>query len=384
MKRFAFTFLLYLSPLICYTLICEYYFFVDKETVGVDKVVQGQLKSKRETYYFRSFFNNSPSLYKLKMAQKKNADILIIGQSTVLQFRDVMFHPFESSFYNMGFSINNMNDLESLLHYIKTGKLHKPKLIILGLDVSLIKKTLYINPDNEILNPHCDEVSYPKYHAMASQLFIKAQLSKKTVDGLPNRHLGFGYLGERGTGFRRDGSMHYAGDIEKFIKDPVFRDPGNYKKLLDDKDYIFTEPYEIDQALLKRLLIDLKLLKQNGTEVTVFIPPISDDFYSYFATNKKFNAFFNDYLGIQSSLADDGIDVINFTTPKGIGLSDIYMLDGIHPGEVFTGRLLYEHIAKSKQKGLLSKVDTGYLKKLILSKTTIPLSFMRDTSVFSY
>ncbi|MET3978620.1 hypothetical protein ABIB62_001189 [Mucilaginibacter sp. UYP25] len=176
--------------------------------------------------------------------------------------------------------------------------------------------------------------------------------------------------------------MHYAEDIAKYLKDPKFRDPGGYKDLLKNKDYIFTYPYTLDQELIVKVFACLNELRAMGIQVVVFIPPISDDFYDYFTKVKDFNKFFKNYLDLQDSLKARKFDFIPFTTPRRAGLSDNYMLDGIHPGEVFVGKLWYNYLRSKPLSGVLKKIDTCYLKNMIGAKRTIPLSLMIDTMVF--
>jgi hypothetical protein len=182
------------------------------------------------------------------MATQKKADILVVGQSTVLQFRGVMFHPFESNFYNMGPSMTSINELYNLINFIKSKKIKKPKLMIIGLDLSLVKKTNN-NLSADIAPLHEDEIFQAKYHAAAAQSLIKFYYQNGFSSSPSKTDLGFGYLGSKGTGYRNDGSLHYAQDIANYLKKPVFCDAINYKLLLKNKEYIFTNPFNVDARL---------------------------------------------------------------------------------------------------------------------------------------
>ncbi|WP_342648065.1 hypothetical protein [Mucilaginibacter sp. CSA2-8R] len=383
MKKFVSKAIIFLTVIASYALFCEYFFFKDKELLSIEKITEEQCKSQTEKYYFRKFFDNSPSLYKLMMTVKKNAEILVVGQSTVLQFRDFMFHPLEKSFYNMGPSLTSINELQNLIQLIKNKKIKKPKVLIIGLDLSLVKKTNNSLPVNTATIPQEDEVFHIKYHAAAAQSLIKFIYQNGFDKTYSKKNCGFGYLGSRGTGYRNDGSLHYAQDIADYLKTPVFRDGINYKGLLKNKDYIFTYPFEVDPVLVNNLVLTLKQLRQADIQTLIFFPPVSNDFFAYFSKDKSFYRCFKQYLSIQDTLKKNNFDFIPFSTPEKLGLPDNYMLDGIHPSEVLVGMLLHKYLIQHTPEGLLNKVDSMNLKQLIISKNTIPLSFMRDTAVFS-
>ena len=186
----------------------------------------------------------------------------------------------------------------------------------------------------------------------------------------------------RGEGFRKDGSLHYAGIISNYLKHPAYIDGTGYKAMLKNKDYIFKAPYKLDSIKVQVLNECLKQLKALGIQVVLFFPPISNDFYSFFSSDANFNNFFNTYLALQDTFEAEHFDVIRFTTPTRFGVTDNYMLDGIHPGEVFVGKLWHNFIVSKSQTGMISRIDTAGLTRLINSGYNIPLSFMRDTLVF--
>jgi hypothetical protein len=382
MRRFILKTLVYLSPVLVLIGALEYIMYLNKETVLINAVIDSQLNSKNELYYFKDFFDNSPYSYKVKMAERNNARILVVGQSTVLQFNDEMFAPLQHSFYNLGFSIHNIYGLQSILGMIEKKKICRPDLMIIGIDADLIKKRLYENDylDEQTLN--FDPAEYIRYHFAGMQILLKQLVSSHSLAFIPHSNLGYGQSGMRGEGFRRDGSLHYAGIISNYLKHPTYVDAGGYKAMLKNKDYIFTSPYELDSTKVRVLSDCLKGLKALGVQVVLFFPPISNDFYSFFASDTKFNNFFNTYLALQDTFEAKHFDVIRFTTPKRFGLTDNYMLDGIHPGEVFVGKLWHNFIVSKPRTGIISRIDTAGLNRLTNSGYNIPLSFMRDTLVF--
>jgi hypothetical protein len=333
MKKLLVGALLFSLPVMLFIGICEYLLLSYKEDVPVSSVIAAQVAAKHESYYDRCFFDNSTSLYKLEMAKKKNAEILVIGRSTVLNFRAEMFHPFESKFYNMGFAFNTVSEIQSLLNLIKNKKLHKPKIILIGLDAATIKSGLLDHIDR-IDTPHQDEVYNIKLHFLDYQLLLRQLILKEGVKLSPDKKLGFGYLGDCGVGFRNDGSRSEAIAIRKSVVDP-----GLFREELNEKQYPFDAPYKTSNVLIQSFLTLLADMKKNGITPVIFFPPVADDFYNYIGKNQEFGPFFKEYLAFQNVLLKLNYDVIRFQTPQQLGLNDTYMLNSIHPGETMVGKL---------------------------------------------
>ena len=109
------------------------------------KVMEAQLTSENELYYYRAMLNNNMNAYKVEMINQQKPDIITLGQSVVLNFRDFMFHPMEDKFYNGGHLVNNIWDIEHVVNLWKEEKLHRPKVVIFGLDVGVPKKNNYLD-----------------------------------------------------------------------------------------------------------------------------------------------------------------------------------------------------------------------------------------------
>jgi hypothetical protein len=382
MRGFILKIILYVWPFLLLVGALEYIMYLNRETTPLRTVIEEQLKSKNEQYYFRSFYDNSPYAYKVGMARRKNAKIITVGQSTVLEFTKEMFAPFQNSFYNIGFSIHNVYGLQSIVDMIEKEQIHKPELMIIGVDADLVKKSSVPDDYMDEAALNFDPAEHIRYHFAAMQTLLKQIIFSRSLAFIPNSALGYGESGMRGEGFRRDGSLHYAGIISNYLKHPAYFDAEGYKAMLKNKDYIFTDPYELDSTKVSVLNTCLKRLKAIGIQVVLFFPPISDDFYSFFSTNPKFNNFFDTYLALQDTFQKKHFDVIKFTTPKRFGLTDDYMLDGIHPGEVFVSKLWNRFIRSKSQTGIMAQIDTARLTHLANARYNVPLSFMQDTLVF--
>jgi hypothetical protein len=371
MKRFLYKLFICGIPVMLYIVIGEYLLYRYKENVPIQNVAKAQLEMKHESYYSRYFFDSSPTLYKLEMAKRQQADILVIGRSTVLGFRAEMFHPFEKSFYNMGFAVNSVADIQAIVDLIKNKQLHKPRLMLIGIDAPEIKSGI-LDHLNTVDKPHEDEVYDIKMHFLAFQLLTRELYAKNPTNVLLNRQVGFGYLGNIGQGFRKDGSLLEAILISRSNFHPVYNDHGYYEQLLNNKVYPLDYPYKINNLLKRNLLHCLADIKKLGITPIIFFPPISNDFYKYFNRNKDFRNYFENYLMFQKELMRMKYQVIPFTTPKDMGLNDNYMQDAIHPGEVLVGRIWYHFLQSGALNPIDIKIDTAYLNRMLTAKKQCP------------
>lgn len=96
--------------------------------------------------------------------------------------------------------------------------------------------------------------------------------------------------------------------------------------------------------------------------------------------NEKFRTFWNGYLKLQESLLQQGYNVIPYHTPAEVGLSDDYMVDANHPGEVIVAKQLYDFVKSGHAKGTFINTLSFYtVSDLLDSENTIPVSFLRDS-----
>jgi len=381
MKSFIIKIFIFSLPVFSFIGVGEYLLFRYKENIPVTSVIAGQLNRKRESYYSRYFFDSSPTLYKLGMAEEKKADILVAGRSTVLGFRAEMFHPFEDEFYNIGFATVTVADLQAVVNLIRNKKLHKPKIMIIGFDAPIFKSGPLDHYDR-VNTPHEDEVYNLKLHFLAYQLLARQLYSKDRLPVNPDTQLGFGYLGDSGVGFRKDGSRLEAVAIQQSIDHLGYYNSILVNSALKNKISPFDEPFKMNDKLISSFLNILAELKKSGIRPIIFFPPVSDDFYSKIQKEPEFRTFFESYLSLQNTFTRMGYDIIRFKTPKDLGLKDSYMLNGTHSGDLVTGKLWLDFLTSKPQSGILAGIDTSYVNKLITSKNATPLSLMTDTLVF--
>jgi len=375
MTKFLFKVLLYALPVIIYVIYGEQLLYKYRENVSYKTVVQKQLNSDSELYFSRNVFSTPVARYKMEMIKIMKPEIITLGVSVVLQYRKFFFHPYEKSFYNGGFAINNVYDLASFVDLIRYKQIHRPKLIIFGFDASWIKQKYYNDNYDHVSFSYKDEAWNLNYHIDAIQ-----QIVHRSFDHQPPfdkyTYNGYGVAGKMGIGYRKDGSYCSRDDIQAYLKNRYYKDKNDYKGKLQKNIFIYNNPMRVDEKKLALLLKSLKEIKELGIDLLIYVPPVANDFYATAKTNKTFRQIFPTYMQIQNQLIKQGYHVIPFSTPQQFGLTDDYMLDGIHAGEVFVSILFYNYMADNHMKFKnLPNLNMSYLKGIINGKRLCPLAF---------
>lgn len=375
MKKFILRTLLFLTIPILYAGIGELYLSNLKETTSIEEVTDIQKNSPKELYYGRQILGNSLSNYKLTMFQKKQPNIITLGQSITLQFRDFMFEPYEGEFYNTGLMVRNIVDLEYVVTKFEENELRKPKFILLGTDLSFVLKTSILDKQEFTRTPPIDRATESRSHLKGIQnLYLSAKLRRA-----PSNDLGFGKSGMEGRGYRRDGSYRHKPEIEKYAETKEYHD-GNLINKLHSQQSPFLMPMEYESAKEDRFLLVLKRFRALDIDLLLYFPPYSDEFFNQAKQNIQFMHFWKKYISFQSKLIDLDYDVIPFTTPSNLGLTDDYMVDAEHPSEVMSAIQLYKYCKNANpMNATLDQLTFEKLEMLFNDPNTFPISFLVDS-----
>lgn len=376
MNKFTKRTLIYIAIVLLYLTWGEVSLYKMRENIPLKKVVEQQFESENECYYSRRIFEEYVSSYKFEMLKKKKPDIQIIGQSIVLQFRDFLFKPYDKSFYNAGLMIRNMRDLELYFDLIEAGEIHKPKLIVLGIEHLIFKHNNKLNRRKPFNYEIEDEALKPKAHLRGIQQFLLKTGNVRYKGDI----IGFGKQGVQGAGFRKDGSIHNKTEVMAFINDSVHLE-SDYAEALKKRYHPFNNPLTIDQTKVEQFYKILDKINDLNIELLVYVAPTSEEFYNIGFKDEEFYNYWNDFIKIQEYLIENNYNIIPFSKPSQLGLNDYYMVDAVHPGSVVTAIQFSEYMANNKHKfKSLQNLDLNQLNERI-KKNTFPLTFLQDTLI---
>jgi len=373
MKKFLKISLIYCILIVLYVIIGEYFLFRIKENITIKTAIKHQMESKEECYYGRVLFSEAINRYKFESLQYKKPTILTLGQSIVMNFRDFFFHPLENEFYNTGLMAKTVADFVYFSELIEQGVVKKPEFMIVGIDHTFVIGHNGLDKEKGLSDLETDQVYEGKEHLRAIQtVFLDHE-----VRDVPNVDYGFGKKGMVGNGYRKDGSFAYKWETLNLVKDSIHNEGPKLNG--EGKQYRYGKDVCLDSAKVKTLFEVLNKYRDLGIEVLIYIPPFSDELYAELMGNETFKTFWNQYLSIVDQMEAQQFDVIKFTTPSGIGLTDYSMNNANHSSDVMVGKQFYAYCISSTRKNkFIDKIDTTYLKKAIDAPQTNSLSFMLD------
>jgi hypothetical protein len=376
MKKFLAKTWPYLLIGLFYISLGEYLLFRLKETYSIAEIAQQQSTSPKELYYGRQVLGNALPLYKFTNLQLRKPEVLVVGQSVSLQFRDFVFEPFQDQFYNAGLMIRNLPDLNYLADLMDGGEVAKPRFMLIAVDLSFLLNKTFLDDDYSLENdmPE-DRALSAKSHLQGMQkLMLNAKLR-----ALPEGDYGFGKAGMKGSGYRNDGSYRHKPEIEQFVKDGKYYD-GNLLQRLRERKAPFKAPFDYDPSKAERVIETLNRFKNNGIELLLYIPPYSDVFFNEALKDTMFVDFWQDYMDFQQRLKSENFELIEFTTPARMGLDDRFFVDAEHPGEVLCALQLKRYLQENQTKSkVLQSLNFKTLDSLLVDEYLLPISFLKDS-----
>jgi hypothetical protein len=298
-----------------------------------------------------------------------------------MQLRDFVFEPFAADFYNAGGLLSSVEDLQSFAEMVLSSDSPKPQMLLIGIDPWWIKEGAVAQETSG----EEDATLVPVAHVEAIRTF----LGKLLTDGLrvvspPARTPLYNYraIGSAarlgGGGFRKDGSSTLSPQaLHDWPTNPVYadRETPPIIERVHRLEGQFSLPARVDRSRVTLMMGALSALREAGVEIHVTLPPFSSEVYRALEESDELRDWWQFYkLELPALIREHGIDVFPVCTPADLGLSDTYMWDGFHPGEVFMARILREMVAGAASGTLLGQLDLTRLTER-LEEAELPLVF---------
>lgn len=294
--------------------------------------------------------------YKLELYAAKKPQVLTLGSSRVMQFREKYF---ARPFVNVGGTAGNLAVLRSTIDAMLA--VHKPEAIILGLDFWWFTHKWEAKPFKET-PPTSGTYNYgfgtlkTTYEwLLTGKVSLKEFLAPITGDFRKDR---YGIMAQRfNDGFGSDGSWYYTADITGSQKpfDYQFHDT---LKQVEYGIKAFARAPELSQEHLDAFAEIYCRLRARGIKTFVFISPLAPKVLDAMkAREQEYPQLFQ----LREQLLARGIEVVDFTDPRRFGSNDCEFVDGFHGGDVVYARMLRDMADRYAQ--LLPYVDVPALDK---------------------
>ena len=369
------------APLLAAALVFEVALLRTGESWPIPWAIARQSTLPR-SLYGRQYLSQQYNLFKTANVRRRTPTIVILGSSRVMQFRDFLFHPFETAFYNSGGLIQNYADVIAYADEVRSGGLPRPRVLVLGID------PWWLKPGDDQRQWVTEKLTGDAAfrfgeHVQAARSVLEeghfpwgAALSGEMKRSPLYEYPAFGLAALRyGDGERNDGSHLYTSAIAEFIERPVYRDretPPIIQRVREGS-HQFRPAAGLDPSRVRSLIAALSALKASGVEIYTFEPPFSGEVLRALDASRA--GWWIDYRDrLPSRIREAGIVCLPVTCPADFGLDDTYMLDGFHPSEVLDSYLV-ERFARALPGGALAAVDLAYLAERRARPDVLPLAF---------
>ncbi|OIO55868.1 hypothetical protein AUJ46_00075 [Candidatus Peregrinibacteria bacterium CG1_02_54_53] len=301
--------------------------------------------------------------YKFDALSLKKPDIVTIGSSRMLQFRERFFR---RPFYNLSNTVSNLNEGQDVVEGILQSP-YAPKTVIFGVDFWWFNGS-YIPPVPYL--PRAKPLhQFEGYFLFKPFLWLKE--GKITLNDYvstilrPVRagpcNIGIQAL-KRRSGFAPDGSQYPSVDPNVGIVPATKESPfGEIRQIRTGQDR-YTYATHADPRHIQRFLHLVEQLRKEGIEVIVLLPPFAQSVADALRQEQDHYGILTD---LPMQLRTAGMSVFDATNPATFGSSDCEFLDGVHPGDIADARLLLWIDAERQHQGLSALGDTLELQRIV-------------------
>lgn len=357
-KRFLLTFLLPVLMVLPVGIASTLFLARCGELDSVEEVVASQQISNG---LYGSAIHPNAYPYKLALYRARKPEVVAIGSSRVLQFRQSQFL---KSFVSMGMAANYPAEAEKLLDDILA--VHKPSLVILGIDFwwGNPRWTHALNFDHHALKG--GELT-PEALAAPMQWLVERKISpaiffERLWNARPAATGASTMIGVQaivsGNGFASDGSRHYSDVLygRRPPEDPNFTDTER-RISTDSGQFKYGDAVSFERIESIRRFV-LHLEKMGVTVVTV-VPPVAPSVEAALRREGGKYAYVNEFLERIRNISKHHF---NFFSAASLESDNCEFVDGFHGGDVVSARMAKEF---SRYPELARYIDTASIDAIL-------------------
>lgn len=328
------------------------------------------IKARQEAPQLYGAGRDDYYLFKLKEVKARHPQLLVLGSSRSMQFRNYFVHKQPDVFYNAGGAAQCFGAALEFLKQLSPQE--SPKVLLLAID------NHWLGPgDANDLNMTKTEKDFDELDLAARHLVVAPDLWRRMLENhsllevfLKRREplyhqkaLGIFAL-IKGNGFRSDGSFLYGSHLRQM--------PSWQSRAKESLEGILADhfPYRSMPAIhaenLKRLEALLQLAQARGMQVIGFSTPFSPVAFDLMQKTGRYSYLKTLVSTLEPLFKKYGYSYSDFTDPKTLGLENLDFLDPSHPMER-SDLKIFRHLIMTNTAILQKYADPVHLEQLILS-----------------
>jgi len=346
MKKYYIQLFLFVSPVIIIVFFGIFLLWYTGEFY-TDEMIKQLHEDNIEFMYEKSYLSyaDDPGV---QIFKDKKPNIVVLGNSRVLQFRKEFFNQ-EFSFYNYS-RIGTMKDLVEFWNMLKDNKIN-PEIIIVGLEQSYFLHTSSGGGGKNFTGLKNNKNFVGKKQSTTeNNLIIITGIVRDILNGKinlvrlwKNRNSDVKYVGMAAAvlhqGIRRDGSRSY-GDMVADYRNPK-HDDYKFSQTFKEIEWSFGHYSQATDFSLDTISIlenFLKVTSEKGIHVVAFLPPYAPSVFE--KVNNKFKNNLDVYAymkkiapRLNNIFQKYEHSFFNLSDPEKNNLSDEHFIDGNHAAE---------------------------------------------------
>jgi len=372
-KQFIKKVFIFLSPILIIFFILEYFAYTAGETWNLKKVMAFQNNSSEQVLFNRKAIDDEMVKFKYLNILERKPEVLIVGSSRCMQARHEMFSK-DLKFYNAGGMVHNIGGVLDFIKNLPEDK--SPKILFLSISHYWFGTEREVTPEiTDALEKknavyRWENHLYADKYLLTNLLFNNRNIFKEILAGVDiysgTRSLGLQAIS--GNGFRYDGSYQYGVYIDNYKKKLEYVDNGAYLIRIEKGTSMFKRNSNYDEERINKLKEFLQICKKRNIRVIGYLPPMAIEVYDAVMASEYHQDLLVDVReNLPSIFEQKEFKFYDFTKIKKLGLTNLYMFDGMHPTETAIATILLEI---SKDSDLTNILVPDLEEKLNNEQTT--------------
>lgn len=382
--RFALRILLFCVPVVSVLLAGQAVLYRLSDGWSMDAVVETEWRKRQsgeDTLFGRMLVAEEMRRYRLKNILRRRPKVLILGSSTVMQFRAQMFGGHAAEVYNAGGLTQQPEHLVQLVSVLEEAGVER---VLLGLDFWWFNSNwqTYRLPSIDALLTRSDAKQDMQARLYAFRSFGKTVAREGSRLRLateihaagekPGGYFPIGLLAQLGDGFRgSDGSRRSAEQIERAREGAAYLDGMETLERIEKRKQQFvtgTEPSPHAMTLLKDFI---EACRRAEIGVAVVLPPLARETYAAMMKSGDHAAPLRSFVErVSGLLNDERVPYLVATDIRKLGLEEENMLDGVHGSEVAMAEVFLALLGQPGSMDLFPRATPAELRRTLDGEST--------------
>lgn len=360
MKKFIKDVVVFLLPVLACAMFIGVFYLVAYD-IGEFKDLEKNILAQREneTIVLGLGYNEQTKYYKFVNADYYKADVIALGTSRAMQFKDYYF---ESEFYNCGGGVSgNYNEYVNFLENLS----YIPQFIILDLDAWVFNDAWNNSAYDyeKFLEISLDERDNASMLKSIIQDYVDGKWTFGTLDNYPDN---IGFNGRiKNNGFMADGSYYY-GSVYVSETRPNERLEDTFTRIETGTNR-FQYGEHIDYDTIVQLENLLSYCADKGIYVVGFMAPFAPSVCQAMELNGNYGYIKELNPSIEKIFEKYQFEYYDYFNGSYLGATDDWFVDGFHGSEVLYGLMVQDMINNGSklseyidEKELSDLIETAY------------------------